>query len=293
MKLIEKIILWAAKRRIEEKVRKELEEYEERVSRAIGKGTQEVRGTTQQSTIQHGIQKLQEKEEVIPGVQGRIARQLFKKLASELSAQYISFGGGTVLAARWKHRESFDVDLFCQPEIYARLAPVERARIESRLQEIPGCNKEVTWCEEIAIYTEIDGIEATMLPRPNSLETGQRKQLRGTSLQLQNSEEILYGKIANRMYGSGEIVLRDAYDVACARYEDRGALNRAIGHMNKETVEYVIVTIQNLPKGWSEVEQKPLINPKYEWTEEELRTQVIRALSSANERRAGQEQGRG
>ena len=63
--------------------------------------------------------------------------------------------------------------------------------------------------------------------------------------------------------------------------------------MNKETVEYVIVTIQNLPKGWSEDEQKPLINPKYEWTEEELRTQVIRALSSANERRAEQEQGQG
>ena len=29
--------------------------------------------------------------------------------------QHLSFGGGTVLAARWQHRTSLDVDLFCDP----------------------------------------------------------------------------------------------------------------------------------------------------------------------------------
>ena len=53
--------------------------------------------------------------EAVPDPQGSVARRLFRVLAGEVDPAALSFGGGTVLAARWQHRTSFDVDLFCRP----------------------------------------------------------------------------------------------------------------------------------------------------------------------------------
>ena len=104
-------------------------------------------------------------EEEVPGPPGSVAARLFGVLSEFIAPELLSFGGGTVLAARWNHRRSLDVDLFCEPNAYDALGPAGRARLEAAIKTIPGCAEEPTWCDSIATYAEIDGVEATLLPR--------------------------------------------------------------------------------------------------------------------------------
>ena len=230
--------------------------------------------------------------EIVPGAQGAVARALFAKLSQVIAADELSFGGGTVLASRWGHRESLDVDLFCRPEAYARLGREGRARIERLLKEIPGCDGDVTWCDDIATYTEIGGIEATVLPRPRAIEPAKRSMLRSTGLRLQGNEEILYAKIAHRMYEAGEITVRDAYDVAFARERDPRALARALGHIDERALALVAATVEQLPAVWSRDDEKPLLRPSRQWDDAALARKLAHALDGDGKERGRAERER-
>ena len=216
--------------------------------------------------------------ETIPGIQSDVAAQMFEKLTSFIAPEHLSFGGGTVLAARWNHRRSLDVDLFCEPTTYGRLSPAQRARIEKAINEIAGCVPSQTWCEDIATYTEISGTEATVLPGIIVIEPSNPTTLDGTWLALQSTAQILYAKIAWRMYEGGEIAVRDAYDLACARKHDPRALTQARSHISPRVLEMVAEIIRQLPAGWSGESEKPLIEPRYAWTETELQEAALAAL---------------
>ena len=216
--------------------------------------------------------------ETIPGIQSDVAAQMFEKLTSFIAPEHLSFGGGTVLAARWNHRRSLDVDLFCEPTTYGRLSPAQRARIEKAINEIAGCVPSQTWCEDIATYTEISGIEATVLPGIIVIEPSNPTTLDGTWLALQSTAQILYAKIAWRMYEGGEIAVRDAYDLACARKHDPRALTQARSHISPRVLEMVAEIIRQLPAGWSGESENPLIEPRYAWTETELQEAALAAL---------------
>ena len=216
--------------------------------------------------------------ETIPGIQGAVAAEMFEKLTSFIPPGYLSFGGGTVLAARWNHRRSLDVDLFCEPTTYGRLSPTQRESIEKAICEIAGCAPSQTWCEEIATYTEISGVEATVLPGIIVIEPSNPTTLDGTSLALQSNAQILYAKIAWRMYEGGEIAVRDTYDLACARKHDPRALAQARSHASPRVLETVAQIIKKLPVGWSGESEKPLLEARYAWTETELQEAALAAL---------------
>lgn len=217
-------------------------------------------------------------EERISAPQCDVAEALFDALTGVVDGRHISFGGGTVLASRWGHRNSFDVDLFCEPTVYGGLSPRERSGIEDRISKIAGCSRERTWCEDVATYTEIAGIEATVLPGSVVLEPSVPTRLAGTSLRLQGSAQILYAKVVWRMYRSGEIAVRDAYDLAAASIHDPAALARARAHASPRVLATVSAVIDALPKGWTGDDTKALIEPRRRWSEDELRKRVLAAL---------------
>lgn len=215
--------------------------------------------------------------EAVPDPQGSVARQLFRVLAGEVDPAALSFGDGTVLAARWEHRTSFDVDLFCRPETYEALDAAAHARIERAVGNIPGCDRERMWCEPLALYAEINGIQATVLPRSTGPTHGRRSELTGTRLRLQNTEEILYGKIFQRLYGTETITVRDVYDVASAARHDQPALQRVLAHLGGQVTGDIGARLASLPRGWSGRDPQPVINPAYDWNEAAL----VRAAQAA------------
>ena len=216
--------------------------------------------------------------EQIPAPQSDVAAELFEALTAVIEGRHLSFGGGTVLAARWNHRQSFDVDLFCEPTVYGRLTPRERSRIEQVIGQIGGCSRVRTWCEDIAIYTEVGQIAATVLPRSVVIEPSEPTRLAGTDLVLQSSAQILYAKIAWRMYQGGEITVRDAYDLAGAGIHDPAALAQACEHTSPRVLSTVSAVIDALPDGWSANDTKSLDEPQHRWSEGELRERLLAAL---------------
>ena len=222
-----------------------------------------------------------QRNEHIPAPQCDVAAALFEAVTTVIGGRHLSFGGGTVLAARWNHRQSFDVDLFCEPTVYGRLTPRERSRIERAIGRIGGCSRERTWCEDIATYTEVGQIEATVLPGSVVIEPSDPTRLAGTALMLQSSAQILYAKIAWRMYQGGEITVRDAYDLAAASKCDPAALARACEHTSPRVLSTVSAVIVALPHGWSADDAQSLIEPQYRWSEGELRERVLAALRSS------------
>ena len=208
--------------------------------------------------------------EAVPDPQGGIARQLFQVLAVEVDPAALSFGGGTVLAARWRHQTSFDVDLFCRPETFERLDATAHARIERSVKNIPGCDSQRTWCEPMALYTEIRGVVATVLPQSTGPVHERQSELAGTRLRLQNTEEILYGKIFQRLYGSGTITVRDVYDIASAARHDRSALQQVLTHLGNQVATEVGARLASLPRGWSRRDPQPVVSPAHDWNEAAL-----------------------
>ena len=218
-------------------------------------------------------------EEEVPGPQGRVAARLFGVLSGFIPTGALSFGGGTVLAARWNHRRSLDVELFCEPTAYDALGPAGRARLEAAIKTIPGCAEEPTWCDSIAAYAEIVGLEATLLPRTVGIGSACTTRLAGTGLVLQSSAQILYAKVARRMYAGGEITARDAYDLACAHHFDPSALQFALGSIDPREIHVVREIIRLTPtERLIDDRVKPLIDPCFRWTAAELRGAVLKAL---------------
>ena len=218
-------------------------------------------------------------EEEIPGRPGFIAARLFGVLSEFIAPEFLSFGGGTVLAARWNHRVSLDVDLFCDSNAYGSLGAPGLVRLEAAIKAIPGCAEDPTWCDSIGTYAEIDGLEVTVLPRNSSFVASARPtRLAGTGLALQSSARILHAKITNRMYAALEIVVRDTYDLACAKQFDLPALQDALGKVVPGELHIVSELIRRLPRGWSSDTFKPLLEPCFQWSEEELKEGVLSAL---------------
>ena len=219
-------------------------------------------------------------EEEVPGPPGFVAARLFGVLSEFIAPELLSFGGGTVLAARWNHRRSLDVDLFCEPNAYDALGPAGRARLEAAIKTIPGCAEEPTWCDSIATYAEIDGVEATLLPRTAVMGFARLTRLAGTGLGLQSSARILYAKVARRMYAGGEIATRDAYDLACARQFDLPALQDALGRIDPREIYVVREIVREMPAGrLIDDRVKRVIEPRFQWTGEVLKEAVLEALS--------------
>ena len=78
-----------------------------------------------------------------------------------------------------------------------------------------------------------------MLPGIIVIEPDQPTRLEGTRLTLQSSAQSLYATIAWRMYEGGEIAVRDAYDLACARMHDAQALAQARSHASPRVLATV------------------------------------------------------
>ena len=147
-----------------------------------------------------------------------------------------TIGGGTILAARWKHRESFDVDIIVDPA-----TPLHRADDPSqsdfnrRMKEIGG---HAAYSPELDKYkiafaggSEID----IWARRPIFGNTDKRERVEGHEQSVLSSAQILRGKLERAEMN----VVRDVYDVVkAARYEPE-SLEKALNAIPRETAERI------------------------------------------------------
>ena len=73
---------------------------------------------------------------LIPGNPGTVLARLAPLLSSWLGADGCVLGGGTVLAARWQHRVSTDIDLFTDHQRYRDAIVGRREEVTTALEQL-------------------------------------------------------------------------------------------------------------------------------------------------------------
>lgn len=160
----------------------------------------------------------------------------------------LSMGGGAVLQWDWKHRRSTDVALFYPPDLFAEACRLHGDAIERALVESAGSPSKSAWMEPTSLYAEVDGVETTVLP--GVALTGAPMQSRcipGTKAPL---------------------------------HCDAQALQAAMDVLPQQALASVSAMVQCLPKGWSRASAKPLVDPRFDWSEDDLAEQVVQALGA-------------
>lgn len=172
----------------------------------------------------------------LPGKPGKLWNTVRDRVRAALSesdgsAAY-SIGGGTVLAARWGHRESTDVDLLTtDPQgMVPKTARTERGLAETLNGELAlGAT-----ARHVKVKTPDGPVDVTvdepMPPGQERLAT-----VNGREATVLSNCQILRGKLAR----TDESPARDVYDVVTAAERDRESLKEALGELAPETIEGV------------------------------------------------------
>ena len=171
-------------------------------------------------------------------------------------------GGGTVLAARWRHRVSTDLDFFMPYGAFRDLIVARESEVTAALRKVafgavvrPFHIQCVirTGAVAVGIHTSMYG--ATTADELAEDVAGERR------VRTQTTAAILARKIVGRMMGQGVATVRDVYDLCVAEKEDPEALLAAgkavpsgVLVRSADALEY------DLEGDWR---RKPLIEPAH------------------------------
>ena len=146
-------------------------------------------------------------------------------------------GGGTILAARWRHRESRDVDLLVPPRTETRfLQPAATPELHRRLKAA-GARKISfgRFSQILFAESKIEMLAAEPQPR-----IGHRRALvDGREATTLTSSQILTGKFANRSLNPP---VRDLYDFAVAGTSAPRALMVAVNTLAGNDIRWRLVS---------------------------------------------------
>lgn len=85
--------------------------------------------------------------------------------------------------------------------------------------------------------------------------------VRGTSVALESSAEILAKKIGGRILRNNTFVPRDLYDLVMARHFEPAALDRAVRCFTLELLQQIADELRHLPVDWMDTHPVPVVAP--------------------------------
>ena len=164
----------------------------------------------------------------IPPPADAILERLGPPLLQTWDRDDVRTGGGAALAARWRHRRSTDIYLWVAPDLFRRAGEDFRTlAIEAGAGNVRSARG---WLN--GIFPEGEFSISTTEPL---LETGTGAEREARfGLPFESVAEILARKLALRMYGNGEFVSRDFYDICTASERDGASLERALTALSSD-----------------------------------------------------------
>ena len=136
-----------------------------------------------------------------------------------------TIGGGTALAARWRHRRSTDIDITVDAGLFSRT----KDRLHAALEEAAAQHLASDHGWLTGAFPEGEFSVATTPPLLIPAPAGSRESDWG--IRMESTSEILTRKLRLRMYSNGEFVSRDFYDICTAAEQDPGSLTRALDYL--------------------------------------------------------------
>lgn len=174
----------------------------------------------------------------------------------------LALGGGTVLAARWKHRESTDVDLFApsgalvetDAAMHALSVAVRERLCDGRLADglVGKRHLRLTFpapAGELSVFTGANATTRAIAANESA-----------AGLAVHSTEEILARKLMFRVHGLGEFTQRDFYDFAVAALQEPAAMTRVLSQFDIEANRAVARELSAEPFGF---QSRPLLAAAY------------------------------
>ena len=179
--------------------------------------------------------------------------------------------GGTVLAARWGHRRSVDIDLRLDPGGPDRLAAAKAVRFHKAM-EAAGATGGRQWHRQITVdfgRSELDLWHPEDHQVRHPAGTERDAEVDGRVVRVESTAQIILGKTRRADRRSP---VRDVYDVAAAIAADPGALEAAVNCRAPEHVrrleakwrrerllyrQMAAREIQDVPADYSEIASNP------------------------------------
>ena len=170
-------------------------------------------------------------------------------------------GGGTLIAARWGHRRSTDIDIFLpgnsgittldprwNPDFAQAMSAVGASRIEVQT-------------DSLKFSFPTGRIEITQLdPTPN---------LPATIAAVDGREIAVYGNaaiLAGKLHGRGaRLPARDVFDVAVARHEDPRALRTAVNFLDPDLRAEITHLLRIGAALYADTAPEAIIDPAPRW----------------------------
>ncbi len=196
-------------------------------------------------------------------------------------------GGGTVLAARWGHRRSTDVDLKLEPKTGLNaLSPRFGDEFQREIHRVTG-----RWPrfrqDQISIDLTPEGGEPQkidLFEGPTTPARGHtRVELAGRPETVLSSAQILTGKLAGRALHAP---VRDLFDVAVARREDRRALEIAVNACSNDLTGSTVLKWLEAGDAYREDATEDLLDVPARYADicEQVAEHAVQALKDARYR---------
>ena len=170
-------------------------------------------------------------------------------------------GGGTLLAARWAHRKSTDVDIFLPENSgIAALDPRWNPRFTNEMSALGASRIEVQ-DRSLKFSFPMGRIEIMQLDPTPSLPP-ELAVVEGREIAVYSNGQILTGKL----YGRGKrLPPRDIFDIAVARHEDPSALRTAVNFLDANLYAEIIHSIRIDAETYADEASHAIIEPAPGW----------------------------
>lgn len=212
------------------------------------------------------------------------AKLLHQALLDAVPDIPVVMGGGSVLAARWQHRESTDVDLFVSAgSMRLALDGGNALALATRLQ---GLGAEATLNSEGGLLSgHAGGVQFSLCASEFILDSRPPSQVvEGTRFQAATNEEVLSGKIKGRLHRKEATApIRDLYDIVMARHFDPGVVDEVLNGIVPRGRQIIAEGLRKLPDNLHEIDPKPLVRPTWRIPLHGLPATVAEAVAAGDE----------
>lgn len=170
-------------------------------------------------------------------------------------------GSGTVLAARWQHRISTDLDFFIDYDHFHSTIVANEKEIVASLAAA-GAFTAVVLPERIQCVMNPGNVETGVHVAPSGMgpRTGRSDDVVGSwRVPAQTNAAILRGKIVGRMMRQARVTVRDVYDIIVADEYDPESLEEAMRGIPASVAQNAIAELDRISDAAKRI--KPLISP--------------------------------
>lgn len=208
---------------------------------------------------------------------------VLKHLRPFVPLQRVVMSGGSILASRWHHRKSTDIDLFMPVETMKQVLEQDDEALIKAVRSVPGA-RDINASRIDEIAGVVDGTPFSLTDSPFiRLERPDTERICGTPVQAASAQEVFMGKIAGRLAhfsltAARPPPIRDLYDIAVgaqlAPKALQDVLSRLAGNVSESIAEY----LDAQPPDWHTTDAKTLDEASWSLSLEGLPQRLSRAF---------------